>query len=48
MEELKIPVSTTIEYADGSKTIINYNPLGEKTDEVKVPKETKVKVKVKK
>ncbi len=33
MSDLKTAVSQTIKYADGSETIIRYNPLGEKMSE---------------
>lgn len=48
-EELKTPVSQTIEYADGTKTVISYTALGDRHEEVveaPVVKSTKVKVKV--
>lgn len=37
--EIKTPVSTTIKYADGSETVIRYNPLGERMDETTIPAE---------
>lgn len=48
MSDLLTPVSTTIKYTDGSETVINYNPLGEKTDEVHTEKKVVKKVRVKK
>lgn len=32
-EDLKVPVSQTIKYADGSETTVYYNALGEKMSE---------------
>jgi hypothetical protein len=41
-EDLKVPVSQTIKYADGSQTTIFYNSLGEKMDESEIPAEIPV------
>ena len=46
MADLKGAVKMTIDYSDGSQTIVNYNPMGEETKiEVEaVPVEEKVDV----